>query len=534
MALRSNGTLVVWGSDSPVTTLPPGLTNVTAIAFDWANGYALKSDGSLLVWGQNFHGECIATNEVLDAVALSGGDFHHLLLTSRGRVLAWGNISVPPGLSNVIAIAAAGSHSLALKADGTVTAWGDNYYGQCNVPADLTNVIAISAGKRHNLALKSDGTVRAWGYNTYGECNVPGDLRDVVAIAAGPTISAALLRNGTVRLWQWQSWYPVGTLTNIVAISRGNSAYDGSIYALKQDGTVLKWESNAGGTAVVPGVTNVISLLPVGRFLLADGTVFGEPGTSNIVMADNALSYPAYLQAPPASNPEDPSVRWLAPGAVPELVLPDLIVLREHVLTNLNTSGSLHAAATELSGARSLLESILALALPYTLERDDVLHGFVYGSESLIERDLAIELYLQDIQRLLANPQAPPLKPGLVAAPRLQRFRERLQIRLNEVAANGQPEIARLVGHTLCMLRLLRDAWPTTPRPSVEITSQANGVECLLYGEPYAHHTLMESTDLSNWSMDTAATNWHDHETILRPLQNGSRRFHRAYLPQAP
>ena len=92
---------------------------------------------------------------------------------------SFGQITSPPGLSNIVAIAAGGNHSLALKADGTVAAWGQNvdgegfFAGQSVVPSSLSNVIAIAAGDYHSLALKADGSVTAWGDNSQGQCAVP-------------------------------------------------------------------------------------------------------------------------------------------------------------------------------------------------------------------------------------------------------------------------------------------------------------------------------------------------------------------------
>jgi hypothetical protein len=58
-----------------------------------------------------------------------------------------------------LAIAAGGGHSLALKSDSTVVAWGVNQFGQLGVPPGLTNVVAIAAGNGPSWAVKADGTV---------------------------------------------------------------------------------------------------------------------------------------------------------------------------------------------------------------------------------------------------------------------------------------------------------------------------------------------------------------------------------------
>ena len=84
-----------------------------------------------------------------------------------GIVMAWGdnalgNVSVPPGLSNVTAISAGVWFPMALLNDGTVTGWG---YYYTPAPPSLSNVLSIAAGGLHCLALRSNGTVVAWGSN---------------------------------------------------------------------------------------------------------------------------------------------------------------------------------------------------------------------------------------------------------------------------------------------------------------------------------------------------------------------------------
>src|SRR4051794_17321081 len=49
---------------------------------------------------------------------------------------------------------------------GEVVAWGENDSGQISVPAGLTNVVAVAANVNHSLALRIDGTVVAWGDNS--------------------------------------------------------------------------------------------------------------------------------------------------------------------------------------------------------------------------------------------------------------------------------------------------------------------------------------------------------------------------------
>jgi alpha-tubulin suppressor-like RCC1 family protein len=135
MALKNDGTVIVWGSDNydQRDGKPAGLNNVVSIAAGGSHSMALKNDGTVSVWGRNTHDQ------------------------RDGK---------PAGLNNVVSIAAGGSHSMALKNDGTVVVWGDNEYGQRdNIPAGLNNVVSIAAGDYHSMALQNDGTVVVWGRN---------------------------------------------------------------------------------------------------------------------------------------------------------------------------------------------------------------------------------------------------------------------------------------------------------------------------------------------------------------------------------
>ena len=221
LALRPNGTVVGWGSDTNYGQLniPSGLSNVTAIAAGGFHNLARKSDGTVVAWGAgdgvqtgNYQfGQSVVPPGLSDVVAVSAGEWHSMALKGDGTVVVWGGIgwgnstNIPVGLTNVTAISAGYTFGMALKANGTVVAWGNAPGGPSpvTVPPGLTDVVAISAGTYHALALKSDGSVAAWtwaqnaGYLT----NVPPGLSGVTAIAAGELHSLALKGDGSVVAW---------------------------------------------------------------------------------------------------------------------------------------------------------------------------------------------------------------------------------------------------------------------------------------------------------------------------------------------
>jgi alpha-tubulin suppressor-like RCC1 family protein len=238
LALRSDGTVIGWGSTKAAANIPPALTNVIALAVGGRHSLALRSNGTVIAWGDNSLGQTNVPAGLTSVAAIAAGTNHSLVLRSNHTAIAWGrNVSgqtnVPSGLNNAVAIACGDAHCLALRSNGTVLAWGDNSSGQTNVPAGLTNVAAIAAAGLHSLALKNDGTVVSWGTYFNGLTNVPiavpFSVANVTAIASGRGQVMALTTNRTVVAWGFcyngATWAPVvvpGGLTNVVAITAGS------------------------------------------------------------------------------------------------------------------------------------------------------------------------------------------------------------------------------------------------------------------------------------------------------------------------
>jgi len=283
---------------------------IPMITAGWNRSFAIKSDGTIWAWGGNgVNGGNLGNEDptsgtfyapvrahiLSDVIAVETAMQHSVALKSNGTVWTWGfngnrelgdgtnldsDTLVPVyGLNGITAITVGETHSLALKSDGTVWAWGPNFYGcagydpaepRRNIPTQvqgLGGVTAIAAGESHSLALKNDGSVWAWGGNHYGQfgngsgtdttsyipVQVPG-LNGVTAIAAGDYFTLALKSDGTV--WAWgsnaQGRLGDGTtylqrepvkvqgLSGITAISSSKEF----TLALKSDGTVWAWGYN--------------------------------------------------------------------------------------------------------------------------------------------------------------------------------------------------------------------------------------------------------------------------------------------------
>jgi alpha-tubulin suppressor-like RCC1 family protein/chitodextrinase len=294
--VNRNGVLV--GTPTGTTFIDTGLNSESAYSYtvaacdasgncsapsDTVSNTTLKeaNPGALESWGYNAFGQATVPAGLSGIVAVAAGFGHTVALKSDGSLVAWGynvfgQTTAPANLGVVQGIAAGNMHTVALKTDGTVAAWGDNTYGQTTVPAGLSGVVAIAANSIATLALKNDGTVVAWGDNTNDLTVVPAGLSGVVAIAAGNNHSVALKNDGTVVAWGdnglGQTTVPAG-LNGVVAIAAG-------IYhtvALKNDGTVVVWGYNSNGQTLVPAGLNGVTAIAAGSLhtvaLKGDGSV---------------------------------------------------------------------------------------------------------------------------------------------------------------------------------------------------------------------------------------------------------------------
>ncbi len=276
LALKSDGTILAWGNDgngqlgdggtiantSQISPVPvSNTTGVVAVSAGSNFSLALKSDGTILAWGSDDKGQLgngtnstnqaspVPVSNATGIVAVSAGGSHSLALKSNGTILAWGddgNGQLGDGGTNntnqtspvsvldatgIVAVSAGGSHSLALKSDGTILAWGNDDNGQLGnggsnlsqtSPVPVSNaidVVAVSASAFHSLALKSNGTILAWGSDDSGQL---GD--------GGANTNQAIP-------------VPILSAIGIVAVGAGNN----HSLALKSDGTMLSWGRGTAG-----------------------------------------------------------------------------------------------------------------------------------------------------------------------------------------------------------------------------------------------------------------------------------------------
>lgn len=199
LGLRTDGTVVVAGSNPDGACNVSGWTGIVAVSTNPFYTVGLRADGTVLAVGSNENGRC-DVSDWTDIVAVSAGTVHTAGLRSDGTVVAAGDNTYGAcdvsDWTDIVAVSVGSGHSVGLRADGTVMAAGRNDYGRCDV-SDWTDIVAISAGSHHTVGIKSDGTVVAAGDNEYGQCDVSG-WTDIVEVSAGEWHTAGLKADGTV------------------------------------------------------------------------------------------------------------------------------------------------------------------------------------------------------------------------------------------------------------------------------------------------------------------------------------------------
>jgi len=268
LALRSDGTVVAWGSDqfgklgtgrplfSVSPEMVPGLNGVRAVAAGTYHSLAIARDNTVWTWGSN-----------------SAGQLGDGTTTDRSSPVQVSGISLAIQVCG--ASGGLGEFSMVLKQDGTIWSFGRNDNGQLgigslggNTPTPvqvvgLSSAKAIACGDHHAAALLSDGSVWTWGSNGSGEL---GD-------GSTPSGNATASRTQPA---------PVPGFGGAVAIASANTF----TVALKQDGTVWSWGNGSSTPALMPGISSA-TVISAGAFgtvaaIKSDGTTWwlGAPGSA--------------------------------------------------------------------------------------------------------------------------------------------------------------------------------------------------------------------------------------------------------------
>ncbi len=294
-ALRSNGTVVAWGSSAAGdTTNTANLSNVkTIISNDYAFA-ALRNDGTVFAWGEASHGgdASSVSGQLSGITRIYATEKAFVAIKSDGQggnsVVVWGSGPVADsaavqGLINVKAIYSNDHAAAALRNDGTVFAWGDSQNG--GRVANVSNVKAIYSTAGAFAALRTDNSVITWGNGIWGGNQYDGltpstSLTDVKAIYANNFAFAALKNDDTVTTWGmgFAGGDSSGVaLTNVETIVASDMAFA----ALKSDSTAVSWGTIQGTLA------NVEAIYATENAFAAVIFDANDLGTKNVATWDN-------------------------------------------------------------------------------------------------------------------------------------------------------------------------------------------------------------------------------------------------------
>jgi alpha-tubulin suppressor-like RCC1 family protein len=276
----------VSSATTPVTVR--GLTDAEELATGRDFACARRTGGTIVCWGAN-----------------SDGQLGDASVTNRNAPVA------VVGVVNAATLRAGLRHACVISTDGSVRCWGDNQWSQLGdgttadrntsvaVPGLTVQQIRLTAYDHHTCVVGVDRRVFCWGYNPFGEAGggtesvaTPqavqfngADLAGITQLEVGQAVNSALMATA-----QWRCalhsdgrvfcWGNRGNGNEAGQLGRGNTTQSplplpvtgltdatqiavGWIHAcaLKRDGTVVCWGSNAQGQ--LGDGTNTNRSLPV-------------------------------------------------------------------------------------------------------------------------------------------------------------------------------------------------------------------------------------------------------------------------------
>ena len=280
-ALKTDGSVVVWGELAGGTTPSNVSSGVVAVYSTGIAFAALKTDGSVVAWGESGSGGTTPGTVSSGIVTVYSNQLAFAALKTNGSVVAWGNSSfggtTPANVSSgVVAVYSTGSAFAALKTNGSVVAWGSTDFGGTTPGTVSSGVVAVYSTSQAFAALKTNGSVVAWGDSGSGG-TTPGTVSSgIVTVYSNQLAFAALKTDGSVVAWGNSSFggtTPGTVSSGVVAVYSTYYAFA----ALKTDGSVVAWgNSSYGGTTpgtVSSGVVAVYSVNSAFAALKTDGSV---------------------------------------------------------------------------------------------------------------------------------------------------------------------------------------------------------------------------------------------------------------------
>ncbi len=264
--LRTDGTAVCWGYTTPSgedlaeaqgplykAPFPSEDERFTEIKAGGGITCGFRADGSVICWNIKGDFSPFGTEEV---VQIDPGGYSVCGLRSDGSALCYNFFGVPPPEGErFAAISTAGAHACGLSTDGGPFCWGNNMAGQVSSVANGSYIAdpvsppedgafsAIVTGAYHTCGLRLDSSAVCWGYDFDGLAErMSGGVPDPDD-AWGKELLEQQERLSSISI----SAPPEG--------ERFTSITVGVLHAcgLRHDGGISCWGSNEHGQASPPG-----------------------------------------------------------------------------------------------------------------------------------------------------------------------------------------------------------------------------------------------------------------------------------------
>lgn len=282
-AISEEGTLYIWGksvTEEDTAILDPAptqLTNIKSVITGNDKIFALGFDGILYGWGDIFNHPSSAQTQPysIDSNIISfdiddSGKYVYVVYDD-GSIAVWDisyNQKQILEIDNAVSVSSGKDHILILKEDGTVWSWGSNNYGQLGIGNSrdnrtpkqiegLEDVEFIYATDDSSYAITSDHTLYGWGKEAalhLGRAHVgfelPAELmKEVKSISTNTEddyLGYIITTDGSLYKWSMgdtpaSKAYKV--LDNLIAVSTNQH----NVLALSTDGILFSWGSNQYG-----------------------------------------------------------------------------------------------------------------------------------------------------------------------------------------------------------------------------------------------------------------------------------------------
>jgi len=345
--IQANGSAWTWGLNSSgqlgtgntgsYDSTPAAISTSehwVAISAGMQHAMAIRDDGTLWVWGSN------TTYGQLGNGTTTGSSSTPVQVTKSG---GWTS-SVTSTAGSWIAVAAGGYDSFAILSDGTLWSWGSNSHGQLGINSTLSVVSTptqvadlgggygyigyqyIAAGLDFTIGLTADGDVYTWGNDGSGQLgnghtsssatSVPTRVPDTPDIsyyankpgvlAAGPgsgsnTYDGAYIRSsGELETWGYNTNSALGLVTS--PLNQFTNAGCTGTPSVCWAPVPVVYETLSGSTVVNPSPwTHVATGLDATFAVRSDGTLWAWGTSGN--GTSSSLTVPTNIPTPASGVP---------------------------------------------------------------------------------------------------------------------------------------------------------------------------------------------------------------------------------------